>query len=183
MSSWQTTLAGIPPRVRLIIAAACAIALIGLGVRASFGLFLEPMTLARAWPRETFALAMAWQNLAWGIGTPLAGVLADRYGAPRVMLAGALRDPALEPRVAAVVQLCMLADIAPLIAAGVHDRHGAYLTVPGLLPRAEIGDVAGLIAPHPQFVGHGGQDPLTPPAARDAALMRLIRRLFGRGEP
>ena len=88
---------------------------------------------------------------------------------------------ALEPRVAAVVQLCMLADIAPLIAAGVHDRHGAYLTVPGLLPRAEIGDVAGLIAPHPQFVGHGAQDPLTPPAARDAALMRLRRAYRGTG--
>lgn len=79
-----------PARAQLVIAAACTIALIGFGARASFGLFLEPMTLARDWPRETFALAMAWQNLVWGIGTPLAGALADRHGSRSVMLAGAL---------------------------------------------------------------------------------------------
>lgn len=80
---------------------------------------------------------------------------------------------ALDQRVAAVVQLCMLADMAPLIEAGGHDRHNHYLTVPGLLAIADMGDVAALIAPRPQFVAHGETDGLTPPAARDPALHRL----------
>ncbi len=79
---WRTPL--------LILAAGCLIAMIGFGVRSVFGLFLEPMTLARDWGRETFALAMAIQNLLWGIGVPVAGALADRYGPSRVMAAGAL---------------------------------------------------------------------------------------------
>lgn len=86
---------------------------------------------------------------------------------------------ALDLRTAAVAQLCMLADIAPLIDAGVHDRHGHYLTVPGLLEIAETGEVAGLIAPRPQFVAHGAGDPLTPEPARRAALRRLHRAYGG----
>jgi predicted MFS family arabinose efflux permease len=66
------------------------IALVGFGVRSSFGLFLEPMTLAQGWSRETFALALAIQNLFWGLGLPFAGALADRYGAPRVLIVGAV---------------------------------------------------------------------------------------------
>ena len=55
------------------MAAACAIALIGFGARSIFGLFLEPMTAARGWGRETFALALAVQNLMWGVALPFAG--------------------------------------------------------------------------------------------------------------
>ena len=80
---------------------------------------------------------------------------------------------ALEPGIAGCVHLCMLADIAPLIAAGAHASHGFYLTVPGLLRHAETGDIAGLIAPRPQMACHGGQDHLTPEPAREAALTRL----------
>lgn len=80
---------------------------------------------------------------------------------------------ALDDRVAGCAHLSMLADIGPMIETGVHDRHGVYLTVPGLLNLAETGDVAGLIAPRPQIVCHGGKDHLTPPSARDAALSRL----------
>lgn len=85
----------------------------------------------------------------------------------------AMWTAAMDPRVAAVVQLCMLADIGPLIASSAHDGHGPYLTVPGMLKVAEAGDVAGLIAPRPQFVGHGETDHLTPADAREAALARL----------
>ena len=63
--------------------------MIGFGIRSSFGLFLEPMTLAKGWPRETFALAMAIQNLLWGLGAPFAGALADRRGALPVLVVGA----------------------------------------------------------------------------------------------
>ena len=80
--SWQSVL--------LVIIAGCVIANISFGIRSSFGLFLEPMTLARDWPRETFALAMALQNLLWGIALPFAGALADRIGPVRVIIIGAL---------------------------------------------------------------------------------------------
>ena len=73
-----------------VIAAACLIALIGFGARSSFGLYLEPMTVAKGWSRETFALAMAIQNLLWGIGVPIAGAIADRYGPGLVIAVGAV---------------------------------------------------------------------------------------------
>ena len=69
---WRTTGA--------IVVAGCLIALITYGVRTSFGLFTEPLSLARGWDREVFALAIAIQNLLWGIGQPIAGGLADRFG-------------------------------------------------------------------------------------------------------
>ena len=71
----------------VVILVACLIAMVGFGIRSIFGLFLEPMTIARGWDRETFALAMAIQNLLWGVGLPVAGALADRYG-PRWVLTG-----------------------------------------------------------------------------------------------
>ncbi|MBF9058199.1 hypothetical protein HKCCSP123_03305 [Rhodobacterales bacterium HKCCSP123] len=80
---------------------------------------------------------------------------------------------ALEPGVAACAHLCVFADIAPLIASGVHDLHGPYMTVPGLLAEGDMGDVAALVAPRPQLVFLGASDPLTPEAARGPALARL----------
>ena len=71
----------------VVIVAGCLIATVGFGVRSIFGLFLAPMTVAQDWSRETFALALAIQNLMWGIGMPVAGAIADRYG-PRYVLAG-----------------------------------------------------------------------------------------------
>jgi len=72
----------------VIVVAGCLIALIGFGVRTSLGLFTEPLSVVRGWDRETFALAMAIQNLLWGVGQPFAGAVADRYGAGRVLAAG-----------------------------------------------------------------------------------------------
>lgn len=77
---------------------------------------------------------------------------------------------AVEPRIACVAHLCCYADFGSLIETGAHDRHGIYLTIPGLLNVASNGEIAGLIAPRPQFIGIGDQDPLTPPAAVDRAL-------------
>jgi predicted MFS family arabinose efflux permease len=61
---------------------------LSMGIRHGFGLFLQPITMDRGWSRETFAFALAIQNLAWGLAGPLAGMVADRYGAFRVLLVG-----------------------------------------------------------------------------------------------
>ena len=79
---WRTPL--------LVIVAGCLISTIGFGVRSSFGIYLEPMTSAQGWTRETYGFAMALQNLFWGIGLPFAGALADKYGPTRVMWVGAV---------------------------------------------------------------------------------------------
>lgn len=79
---WRTPL--------VVIVAGCLIATIGFGARSSLGLFLEPLTAARGFSRETFGLALAIQNLFWGLGLPVAGALADRHGAARVIVAGAV---------------------------------------------------------------------------------------------
>ena len=63
---------------------------LSMGIRHGFGLWLQPVTMDRGWTRETFAFAIAVQNIAWGIAGPVAGMLADRYGAYRVLVGGAL---------------------------------------------------------------------------------------------
>ncbi|MBI3368475.1 MAG: MFS transporter, partial [Burkholderiales bacterium] len=67
-----------------------AIVTLSMGIRHGFGLWLQPITMDRGWSRETFAFAIAIQNIAWGIAGPLAGMLADRFGAFRVLLVGSL---------------------------------------------------------------------------------------------
>ncbi len=74
----------------VIIVCGCLIALLGFGPRSAFGFFLLPMSEANGWGRDVFALAFAIQNLLWGVGQPVAGALADRYGTTRVLAAGGL---------------------------------------------------------------------------------------------
>jgi MFS family permease len=74
----------------LIVLSGCLIALITFGPRASSGLFQLPMITEYGWGRDTFGLAIAVQNLLWGVGQPFAGAVADRFGAFRVLCAGAL---------------------------------------------------------------------------------------------
>ncbi|MDA1057188.1 MAG: MFS transporter [Proteobacteria bacterium] len=74
--------------VAVIVTAGCLISAISFGVRAGFGLFLDPMSVDLGWGREVFALSLAIQNLVWGLGQPFAGAIADRYGSGRVLAGG-----------------------------------------------------------------------------------------------
>lgn len=81
-STWRTPL--------LVIVAGCLISTIGFGIRSSFGIYLQPMTSDLGWSRETYAFAMALQNLFWGLALPVAGAFADKLGATRVIAVGAV---------------------------------------------------------------------------------------------
>ena len=73
-----------------VLLCGAAIVTVSMGIRHGFGLWLAPITTERGWTRETFAFALAIQNLAWGAAGPVAGMLADRFGAFRVLIIGAL---------------------------------------------------------------------------------------------
>jgi MFS family permease len=79
-----------PRRLTRVLIAGSVIAAIALGVRSTFGLFLTDVTDALGTDTATFALAIAIQNLVWGLGQPIAGGIADRYGAGRVLVTGAV---------------------------------------------------------------------------------------------
>ena len=81
MKNWRT------PGVVLLCGG--IILTLAMGTRQGFGLFLQPMTLDHGWSRETFAFAMALQNLIWGASQPFFGMIADRKGAGRVLVTGA----------------------------------------------------------------------------------------------
>jgi MFS family permease len=81
-ASWRT------PAV--VLACGAVIMLISFGIRAGFGLFLQPISLEYGWGREVFSFSIALQNLMWGALGALAGGFADRYGPGRVVAAGAI---------------------------------------------------------------------------------------------
>ena len=82
LGNWRTPL--------VIIVCGCAIALLSFGPRSSLGFFVQPMSREFTWGRDVFGLALALQNLLWGLGQPIAGAIADRFGVMRVMVVGAL---------------------------------------------------------------------------------------------
>ncbi|HEY5323653.1 MAG TPA: MFS transporter [Caldimonas sp.] len=73
-----------------VLICGAAIVTLSMGIRHGFGLWLQPVTVERGWSRETFAFALAVQNLAWGLAGPLTGALADRFGAFRLLVAGSV---------------------------------------------------------------------------------------------
>ena len=74
----------------VIIGFGCLIAMMSFGPRSSLGFFLTPLSNANHWGRDVFAFALALQNLLWGVGQPIAGAIADRFGTARVLCAGGL---------------------------------------------------------------------------------------------
>jgi MFS family permease len=82
LATWRTPL--------VIMICGCLIALLSFGPRSTLGFFVQPMSREFAWGRDVFGLAIALQNLLWGLGQPIAGAIADRFGILRVMVVGAL---------------------------------------------------------------------------------------------
>ena len=82
VGNWRTPL--------VIIVCGCAIGLLSFGPRSALGFFIQPMSREFSWGRDVFGLALAVQNLLWGLGQPVAGAIADRFGVLRVMCVGAL---------------------------------------------------------------------------------------------
>lgn len=81
-SNWRTPL--------VVLVCGGFILTLSLGTRHSFGLYLQPMTLDLDWTRQTFAIALAIQNLVYGLATPLAGMVADKYGSAKALIAGTI---------------------------------------------------------------------------------------------
>ena len=79
-----------PLSMQQVLLCGAVIVTLSMGIRHGFGLWLQPITQDRGWTRETFAFAIAVQNIAWGLSGPIAGMVADRFGAYRVLVAGAL---------------------------------------------------------------------------------------------
>jgi MFS family permease len=79
-----------PRTATLILVCGSIVVSLSLGIRHTFGLFLQPMTQDLAWSREAFSFAIALQNLVWGAGGPVTGWLADRFGAGKVVFGGGL---------------------------------------------------------------------------------------------
>jgi MFS family permease len=73
-----------------VLICGAVIVTLSMGVRHGFGLWLQPITQEQGWTRQTFALAIAVQNLSWGVFGIFAGMLADRFGAFRVIIGGAI---------------------------------------------------------------------------------------------
>jgi len=78
------------PQLKTVLIASGLVLTLAMGVRHGFGFWLQPISQAHGWTRETFSLAMALQNLLWGAFGPFAGMAADRFGTARVVIAGAL---------------------------------------------------------------------------------------------
>src|SRR5688500_1784672 len=73
-----------------VLLCGAAVVTLSMGGRHGFGLWLQPITQAQGWTRDTFAFAIAIQNLAWGLAGIFAGMVADRFGAFRVLIVGAI---------------------------------------------------------------------------------------------
>ncbi|MBI1620228.1 MFS transporter [Aquamicrobium zhengzhouense] len=104
----------------LIIICGCLVALLTFGPRSAMGFFQLPMLAEKGWDRTTFGLAMAIQNLAWGLGTPIFGALADKYGTWRVLaLSGVMYAAGLVLMAAATSQTMLHVGGGVLVGLGV----------------------------------------------------------------
>ncbi|MBV7538828.1 MFS transporter [Duganella sp. sic0402] len=78
------------PTLKTVLLATGVVLTLAMGVRHGFGFWMQPISQANGWTRETYSLAQAMQNLMWGAFGPFAGMAADRFGTMRVVLVGAV---------------------------------------------------------------------------------------------
>ncbi|AMY71909.1 MFS transporter [Frigidibacter mobilis] len=78
------------PLFTSVLISACVVIMLSFAIRASFGVFQLPIANEFGWPRADFSLAIAIQNLAWGIGQPIFGALAEKFGDRRAIILGAI---------------------------------------------------------------------------------------------
>ena len=78
------------PLITPVLIAGCVVIMISFAIRASFGMFQLPIAEEFGWPRADFSMAIAIQNLAWGIGQPIFGAVAEKFGDRKALVAGAL---------------------------------------------------------------------------------------------
>ncbi len=146
-----------------------------MGIRHGFGLFLQPMSADLHWGRETFALAIAVQNLVWGVTAPFAGMFADRFGTHRVALVCALLYSAgLATMALATTPLTLILAAGVLIGTGL-----SGLTVLGRRRRARPRVSAGKAQHGARHLGGRGIVRPVRAAAGDAVAdfaHRLVRR-------
>src|SRR3989344_5067791 len=97
-----------PPKLSMFQVLACgaAIVTLSMGIRHGFGLWLLPITQEMGWTRQSFALAIAIQNLSWGLIGIFAGMVADRFGAFRVLMGYASPTSRERPRSSASRRSC-----------------------------------------------------------------------------
>jgi len=78
------------PDLKIVLIASGLVLTLAMGVRHGYGFWLQPISQANGWTRETYSLALALQNLMWGAFGPIVGMVADRIGTARVVIVGAL---------------------------------------------------------------------------------------------
>lgn len=148
----------------------------------------DEMTLAKSllWHGDTL-LGLMLRELAGAVDYLHArdDIIAGRIGVMGMSMGSTLAWwlAALDTRIAAVAELCCFADVATLVARGDHNRHGIYMTVPGLLRHFDTWEIASLIVPRPHLCCVGLRDPLTPPEALRAATEPLAERYRAAGAP
>jgi predicted MFS family arabinose efflux permease len=128
--------ASAPQRLSMtkVLVCGAAIVTLSMGIRHGFGLWLLPITMERGWSREAFGLALAVQNLTWGVAGLFAGMVADRIGAFRVLVACALAYAAgLSTMALASTPLAFLASAGVLI--GIAQAGTTYAVVYGVIGR------------------------------------------------
>lgn len=144
------------------------------------------LSKALLWRGQTLFGQMLAELLAgfdWLAAQP--GIDARRIGCMGISMGGtqAWWLAALQPRLACAVSLCAFADLGRLIELGLHDHHGPYMTVPGLLAETTTGELAGLAAPMPLFIGVGLRDWSSPVEAFTPARKAVQRAYAASGAP
>ena len=128
--------ASVPPKLSMVQLLVCgaAIVTLSMGIRHGFGLWLQPVTMERGWTRETFSFAFAVQNLVWGLFGPVTGMLADRFGALRVLAIGSvLYASGLAVMAVATSSVAFLFGVGLLI--GIAQSGTTYAVVYGVIAR------------------------------------------------